>query len=473
MATTYKTPGVYIEEIPKLPASVAQVETAIPAFIGYTEKQPLTVDNTISPIRIDSMLEYETNFGGPFPESGIQIILDQQLDESDNILSENITVDLPSGSVSGYNMYYAMQVYFSNGGGPCYIASVGTYDTSSPATNTDLLKGLTAIEKEDEPTLIVFCDHLKVASAQFYGLYKSSLGQCNQLQDRFTIVDLRSDSDGEKDTFRTAIGTSYLKYGAAYSPWLVTSLNYHFLEDEVQIQHNIFKDGVEGSTAGTLHDTRLNAVEETNTALYNRFKQEIVALTVTLPPSSAIAGIYARVDANRGVWKSPANVSLNSVIAPTVKLSHLDQESLNVDPVSGKSINAIRTFFGKGVMVWGARTLAGNDNEWRYISVRRFFNMVEESVKKSTAWAVFEPNTANTWIRIKGMIDNYLTELWRDGALAGPKAEDAFYVSLGLGRTMTQNDILEGRLNVEIGLAVARPAEFIVLKFSHKLQEAG
>ena len=141
-----------------------------------------------------------------------------------------------------------------------------------------------------------------------------------------------------------------------------------------------------------------------------------------------------------------------------------------MDATAGKSINAIRAFVGKGTLVWGARTLAGNDNEWRYVSVRRFFNMVEESIKKSTYWAVFEPNDANTWVKVRGMIENFLTQKWREGALAGATTKDAFFVRCGLGVTMNAQDILEGRMNVEIGMAVVRPAEFIILKFSHKLQ---
>ena len=148
------------------------------------------------------------------------------------------------------------------------------------------------------------------------------------------------------------------------------------------------------------------------------------------------------------------------------------QDGLNVDAGSGKSINAIRSFTGKGTLVWGARTLAGNDNEWRYVSVRRFFNMVEESVKKATAQFVFEPNDANTWVKVRAMIENFLILQWRAGALAGAKPDDAFYVRVGLGQTMTAEDILNGYMHIEIGLAVVRPAEFIVLKFSHKLQQS-
>lgn len=192
----------------------------------------------------------------------------------------------------------------------------------------------------------------------------------------------------------------------------------------------------------------------------------------TLPPSGAIAGVYAAVDRERGVWKAPANVSLNAIKEPVFKISHEQQGEYNVDANTGKSINIIRSFTGKGVLVWGARTLAGNDNEWRYISVRRFFNFVEESVKKATEQFVFEPNDANTWVKIQAMIENFLTTLWRQGALQGIKPEHAFYVAVGLGKTMTALDILEGRMNVEIGMAVVRPAEFIILKFSHKMPES-
>ena len=143
---------------------------------------------------------------------------------------------------------------------------------------------------------------------------------------------------------------------------------------------------------------------------------------------------------------------------------------MNVDRATGKSINAIRTFAGKGTLIWGARTLAGNDNEWRYVPVQRFYMNVEESVIKSTSWVVFEPNDANTWAKVRGMIENYLTKKWREAALAGSSPQQAFYVRCGLGSTMDSQDIREGRMNVEIGLAVVRPAEFIIIKFSHMLQ---
>jgi uncharacterized protein len=190
---------------------------------------------------------------------------------------------------------------------------------------------------------------------------------------------------------------------------------------------------------------------------------------VLLPPSGAVAGVYAAVDRNRGVWKAPANVSLADVSGVAVKINDQMQEDLNVTS-TGKSVNAIRVFAGKGCLVWGARTLAGNDNEWRYVPVRRFFNMAEESIKKASEPFVFEPNDRGTWVRVRAMIENFLTVQWRQGALAGSVPAQAFFVKVGLGETMTSQDILEGRMIIEVGMAVVRPAEFIILRFSHKMQ---
>ncbi len=216
----------------------------------------------------------------------------------------------------------------------------------------------------------------------------------------------------------------------------------------------------------------LSELRGTNTGLYNQIKTSLSSQRVELPPSAAIAGVYASVDRERGVWKAPANVSLNSVIGPVSKISDVEQDSLNIDPTAGKSINAIRAFTGKGTLVWGGRTLAGNDNEWRYVSVRRLFITIEESARKASAFAVFEPNDATTWLKVKAMIESYLYGLWQQGALAGFKPESAYFVSVGLGKTMTAQDILEGKLIVTIGVEAVRPAEFIILRFSHKLQEA-
>jgi hypothetical protein len=205
---------------------------------------------------------------------------------------------------------------------------------------------------------------------------------------------------------------------------------------------------------------------------YSNLLDEIRAVMNLLPPSAAMAGIYTTVDNNRGVWKSPANISLNSVIKPSVNITHDDQEDLNVDATSGKSINAIRTFPGIGTLVWGGRTLDGNSLDWKYINVRRTMIMLEQSIKMALRSYVFEPNDANTWVTVKSMIVNYLTEKWKQGALAGASPEDAFDVQIGLGVTMTGLDILEGKMLISVKLAIVRPAEFIVVRFEQQMQKS-
>lgn len=497
MADVFKTPGVYIQEIPSFPPSIAEVETAIPAFIGYTEQAIFNGKAITEPTRITSLLDYEALFGKAAKEKAITLTITDTT--TDGVNSRAYKAEIDTANASKFMMYYALQMYFANGGGPCYITSVGDY-SGAPVigdATTGLTGGLNQIATYDEPTLLLFPDATSLTPANYYALMKSALDQCSLLKDRFVIMDVL-EKDGPNivsatlDAFRGADGTPLgsdietLKYGASYFPSIETILNYRYDEADINIRY--FKDGAEKTDGGD-NSKKINLSQLTNppggldndiktglglpnSELYNTAKQELQKLTIALPSSSSVAGVYARVDSNRGVWKAPANESLSYVTAASVKISNQDQMDMNVDATSGKSVNAIRYFTGKGVLVWGARTLAGNDNEWRYVPVRRFFNFAEESIKKGTEWVVFEPNDANTWARVKAMIENFLTKQWRAGALAGAKPEQAFFVHVGLGSTMTALDILEGRMNIEVGMAVVRPAEFIILKFSHKLQES-
>ncbi len=476
MATSYKTPGVYVEEISTFPPSVAQVETAIPAFTGYTQTALKNgIDITDVPTRIVSLLEYETYFGKAEKETGITLFVKDTVNSAAPATVLDRKISSAIGSPSVYNMYYAMRMYFDNGGGPCYICSVGDYTTGTVA-QSDLIGGLTELEKYDEPTLYVFPDALQVSTASsYYSLINQALQQAQKLKDRFVIIDAFGDNSANvRSTASLGNGTDLLKYGAVYHPFLKTLYPYSYDVTAVNIDHDVV-DETPATTAGALDTLTLDTLDSgganEDLAMFNLLKLELEKLTITLPPSSAMAGIYARVDSNRGVWKAPANESVSSVLEPTKMITHEAQQDLNVH-TSGKSINAIRSFAGKGILVWGARTLAGNDNEWKYVPVRRFFNMVEESVEKAIEPFVFEPNDANTWVKVRAMIENFLTLQWRAGALAGAKPEQAFFVRVGLGVTMTADDILNGRMIVEIGMAAVRPAEFIILRFSHKMQEA-
>jgi hypothetical protein len=647
MATTYKTPGVFVEEIPKLPPSVAQVETALPAFVGYTNKaDELAPGDLINkPKRIGSLVEFELFYGtGPSPE-----VTEVNIDSNNNFTSATVK--------NTFFMYDSLRMFYANGGGDCYIVSVGKSEKATTISKTNFTAGIEELRKEDAPTIILFPDAATLGNSELAEVHQAALLQCADLGDRVGLFDVKQD-DPLGANFRNNIGINNLKYGAVYSPWLKVNLpkaiKYTDVESvirragiavplsgltsDTEVQgliteleqayadvanveaktkvlsppNGVLSDGfssllatfngVAGNTNANLknvfdylaaignqiqefangvapnqltlpdfladvnagitsnfdpifakvkalnleaigditvvlagsdftaltvgswpltdaaaapaapglidetndNNRRIAAVnllqplfDELNTAYLNLIVNAGNAYTKTLddslvlvfpvykniingvsksmtvmPPSGAVAGVYAQVDRTRGVWKAPANVSLNNVLAPETVFTATQLDNLNVDAVAGKSVNAIRYFTGKGTLVFGARTLAGNDNEWRYVPVRRFFNMVEESCKKSTEPFVFEPNDANTWVKIQGMIENFLTTLWRQGALQGVKPEHAFYVAVGLGKTMTSLDILEGRLIVEIGMAVVRPAEFIILRFSHKLAES-
>ena len=188
-----------------------------------------------------------------------------------------------------------------------------------------------------------------------------------------------------------------------------------------------------------------------------------------LPPSGAIAGIYTFVDATRGVWTAPANMMPVAVTAPSVRLNDQQQGGLNV-PVNGKAINIIRDFVGRGTLVWGARTLDANSNDYRYIPVRRTLIYVEQSIKGGLKPFTFEPNNANTWTAVIALVSNFLLGLWQQGCLQGATPKDAFAVRCGFGATMTGQDILEGNMMVDVMMAVVRPAEFIVLRIQQKMQ---
>ena len=609
----YKTPGVYIEEISTFPASVAPVATAIPAFIGYTEK---AVDGNVAldpfkPVRITSMLDYIDHFGGPFQEHYRAILTDPAVGETELQIEIESLGTIPAQSP--YRLYYQLKMFYANGGGTCYVVSVGEYfnvDTDDdPSTfpgdgdiptatanidSTALNNGLSACEEIDEITILTVPEAILLSDVNRKTIYDNMLIQCNKLQDRFAVLDVEANAsstvfDDGSDFRNDNIGPDFLKYGAAYYPSLETLIEFSFNDNSVIIDDdttlgiwdeerlsalatgqdfggtdiplnatgtitieasNIIAAGdtiqvgpevltavvgvpapnefeIGASANGTAQNlnsvinglvttgvtsTRTDNVltltaistgsagnsitleylpsgadigvflsgetlsggidQYIDTNLYNRIKKALQKQKVTLYPCGAIAGIYASVDRERGVWKAPANVSVSLVKKPVIAITGAEQENLNIDATTGKSINAIREFHGKGNLVWGARTLAGNDNEWRYVPVRRFFNFMEESIKKASEFVVFEPNSKSTWVRTKGMIENFLTQLWREGALAGAKPEQAFFVKIGLGETMTAVDILEGRMNIEIGVAAVRPAEFIILKFSHKLQES-
>ena len=179
------------------------------------------------------------------------------------------------------------------------------------------------------------------------------------------------------------------------------------------------------------------------------------------PPSGAMAGIYARTDIERGVHKAPANEVVRGCTGLSCTYNEGEQDILN--PIG---VNLIRAFTGRGIRVWGARTISSN-GLWKYLNVRRLFIYVEESIKANTNWVVFEPNSSALWSRVTRTIESFLATCWRDGALAGSSPSEAFFVECG-PTTMTQDDIDNGRLICQIGIAPVKPAEFVIFRITQK-----
>jgi phage tail sheath protein FI len=491
MAQVLATPGVYIEEKSSFPSSAVQVATAVPAFVGYTEKA-LRGNKTLrnKPTRITSLSEFHEMFGGaPTTTFGIEA-------------SEEEGFTLTADADTQYNLYSSMRLFFANGGSTCYIVSVGDYKTKISATDlNDLEKGggIQTLLKTPEPTMLVIPDAVLLEENDCYSLQQAMLMHCGaDMKSRVALLDIyNGDQDrtyDENDVItrsREGVGQNFLQFGAMYYPYLNTTvvpkdtLNYKNIsnadglvtllndqadaiygDDAAAIKEQIALISDEAADAQSLHQTLSAKIP-----LYKAIMSEMASQLNVLPPSGGMAGVISMVDTQVGVFQSPANVSIGSVVSPTVNLTSKDQEDLNL-PLNGKAINAIRTFPGKGVLVWGARTLDGNSQDWRYLSVRRTVIMIEQSLKIAAEAYVFQPNTVNTWVGVKGMMSNFLRDQWSQGALAGSSPDDAYSVDIGLGVTMTPTDILDGIMRITVKLAVTRPAEFIVITFEQQMQKS-
>lgn len=459
MAKTYQNPGVYNEKISILPPKINRANTSIPVFFGFTEKS--TFDNQrliYKSIKINSLGDYEAIFG---TISNILVTV-----KNDVPKTYTITSNLP------HRLYHALRFYFDNGGGPCYIVSTGVYlkNMDKHLAYNRFEKALQAVQSVEEPAILVFPDIHLCGEYLAYELYKKALQQCNELKYRFVIIDLYSESGMDKfgnisEDFKNRIGNNHLKYGAAYYPYLKTL--YSPISDESRCIVKLNRKNYFLKLPPDAPNLSMSLFHFNN-AQYQEVKQFFNDKNVILPPSSAVAGVYCKIDENRGVWKSPANVSLNFVKQPMVLITDFENAEMNVTP-SGKSVNAIRSFTGKGLLVWGGRTLAGNDNEWKYITSVRLCSLVEHSITKALYQFENEPNNDVTWKKINVMVEAFLTDLWRDGALQGSSSDKAFYSIIGVNSTMTTQDVLDGKIILHVGLAIVRPAEFLIIRIQKKL----
>lgn len=482
---TMKTPGVYVIEKNAFPNSVVEVATAVPAFIGYTEKAAIGAKSLKNvPWRITSMSEFRSFFGGA-PKPAF------------TLTGQESTARVKR--TDSYSLYYNMLLFYANGGGPCYIVSAGDY--TAEFSRTALEAGIAPLLKEQEPTMVLIPEAVSLPDPQScYDLQQAVLRHCgSDMKNRFAVLDIYDGYKDRKDpdpinTFREKVGTEFLNFGAAYYPWLNTSvvqdneLNFNnlnteelkpLLTDELkgmsidEAKKTVIESYIDQLGAAGMDDVQTSTLHKVLlqvSPLYRQIMSDMRTVLNLMPASAAMAGIYTMTDNSKGVWKAPANVGVALAVCPAVNISHEDQEDLNV-PISGKSVNAIRSFTGEGIKVWGARTLDGNSLDWRYINVCRTLIMLEGSIRNAARTYVFEPNVADTWVSVKNMISNFLTGIWKRGGLAGSTPRDAFSVHVGLGETMTPEDILEGVMRITVLVAVSRPAEFIEITFQQQMQK--
>ena len=296
--------------------------------------------------------------------------------------------------------------------GPPVSISAKELEGDPNAARRTGLAGLSAVE---EVTVVCMPDLMSGTEDDIAMYQKALVNHCQLMKDRIAILDAPRNLSPQqvKEWSKTKLNVS-TSYAALYYPW-------------VKVRNPLANGKGEK--------------------------------TLLMPPSGLVAGVYARVDRERGVHKAPANEELYSVLDVERKITTSDQDTLNPE-----GINCIRNFPGRGIRVWGARTLAGGESEWRYINVRRLFCMLEESIYEGTQWAVFEPNDQMLWARLRRDIGAFLKRMWLQGALFGTTPEEAYYVKCD-----SENNPPEtrenGELYIEVGVAPVKPAEFIIINF--------
>jgi len=514
-----KTPGVYVTELnPFTPPPIVGVETAHPAFVGYTEQATLggapVPDEAIT---VRSLAEFEAIFGGSHKRLFAVAEVDGPPGDAPYDVTLAPTADtgaryvrVSPADATRFVLYESVRLFYDNGGGTCTVVSVGGYD--APVALADLQRGLAALAEQVGPSMLVVPDATQLGSeAEFATLVSGKGGllpQCAALEDRVAILDvwgaeridptdasLRAHIDSVVSAFRDAVGGDALGYGMAYVPALNATvvqpgdIDYtHIADASRPTLQALLADQAEALYGGTARYSEVKAhidaladdatndqARATNQALVVALpaladiERAIAQKRNVLPASGALAGVYVRNDETKGVWNAPANTTLASVASPTLPITDGLQADLNV-PVDGKAVNAIRAFPSRGPVVWGARTLDGNSNDWRYIQVRRTIIYVEQSIKNALASLVFAPNDGNTWVTVTSMISNFLQGLWSQGGLMGATADEAFTVACGLGSTMTSQDVLNSYMVVQVTLQMVRPAEFIELTIRQRME---
>ncbi|MEX2382154.1 MAG: phage tail sheath C-terminal domain-containing protein [Opitutales bacterium] len=327
---------------------------------------------------------------------------------------------------------HAVYGFYANGGTRCYVVNVGP--RGSIAGGGRNRAGLDLLEQVDEVAIVAAPGYTDAAS------YDALLSHCERLENRVAILDAPEKVEESSRLTEVAVAKSE-KPG---------------------------KEPAAASEEGQRPSTGLRPRQSDGG--YGAFYFPWIRMRdpmasnkmVDVAPSGHIAGIWARTDAVRGVHKAPANELVRGALNLSYQLTRAEQGELNQ-----AGVNCIRLFHREGIRVWGARTVAAGSSEWRYLNVRRLFNMIKESIALNTRWIVFEPNDYSLWKSIRRDISAFLTRLWRDGALMGRTPEEAFFVKCD-AETNPPEVIDAGQVVTLIGIAPVKPAEFIIFRISQK-----
>jgi phage tail sheath protein FI len=314
---------------------------------------------------------------------------------------------------------HGVRAFFNEGGQRLYVARVAA--AKKPPTLAGYRKALTLLADLPDVSAVAAPGVTEFSPALADGVVGALIAHAEQMKYRVAVLDVPAGRDvAQASAYRAKFDS---KFAALYYPWIVTA-------------NPGFNLALPGSPP-----------------------------ELTLPPSPFICGIYARTDIQRGVAKAPANEIVQSALRFERAVTQADQDVLN--PLG---INCLRFFVGRGNRVWGARTIS-SDPEWKYISVRRYFNYLERSIDQGTQWVVFEPNNEDLWAKVRDAIASFLYNEWQSGALMGKKPEEAYFVKCDR-TTMTQNDLDNGRLVCLVGVAPLRPAEFVIFRIGQKTADA-
>jgi phage tail sheath protein FI len=505
MASSYLSPGVYMEEVSSGSRPIEAVGTAVAAFVGFAETGPLN-----EPVLVTNWTQFKATFGD---------------------------------FVDGYYLAHAVYGYFLNGGGIAYVVRVGgASDQASSAAGP--VAELPAASEEGKPALTIAAKDpnqgdltVEVQSASEGGedVFKLLVKRGGEVVETFdnvttrrgpqnvvnvvrqqsqliTIEDTRGRQlavprHGEVAMHAPAPAADKVSASAYVGnpadrtgfggleaidnvtmlavPDLMAALQKGAISlDDVKavqlamIAHcELMADRVAildtppGLNAQQVKDWRqdVTGYDSKYATMYwpwVKVADPVAGKQVFVPPSGHIAGIWARNDSTRGVHKAPANEVVRGAVTLELNITKGEHDTLN--PVA---VNCIRSFPGQGIRVWGARTLS-SDPEWRYLNVRRLFNYVEKSILNGTNWVVFEPNDPKLWDSVKRTITMFLRRVWRDGALFGRTPAQAFFVKCDEENNPPENRDA-GILTVEIGIAPVKPAEFVVFRISQFADGAG